>query len=170
MAYRNNHDKSGYSFEIGQKAEDIFMRLAERREYIIRKATQQEEFDHIDYVMTKNNQKVSVDVKARKRISRSDSEQNDFLVWVEWKNVQGKAGWLYGKADLIAFEQEHDYLIASRNQLAILCEKLVDQKTIAEHAHAALNKIYQRQGRKDKLSLVRVLDIEENIKTIRWKK
>lgn len=170
MAFRNKLDKTGYSFEIGQKAEDMFMALAKKREYIIREANQQEEFDHIDYVMVKNNQKITVDVKARKRISRSDAEQNDFLVWVEWKNVQGKNGWLHGKADLIAFEQEHDYLIVSRNQLAILCEKLVDFKTIAESPHAALNKIYQRNGRKDKLSLIRISDIESGIRGVRWNK
>lgn len=170
MAYRNRLDKTGYSYEIGKKAEDVFMALAKKREYIIREATQQEEFDHVDYVMVKNNQKVKVDVKARKRISRSDSDANDFLVWVEWKNVQGKNGWLHGKADLIAFEQEHNYLIVSRNQLVILCEKLVNFEAKAESPHAALNKIYQRNGRKDQLSLVRIIDIEEGIRSVRWNK
>jgi hypothetical protein len=171
MAHRNKFDKTGNSFEIGKRAEDVFMVLAQRREYIIRESTDAEDkFDHIEYVMTKNNQKISVDVKARKKISRRDLDQNDFLVWVEWKNVIGKKGWLYGKADLIAFEQEHDYLIVSRNQLALLCERLVDQKTIAESPHSALNKIYQREGRKDKLSLIRISDIENNIKSLRWKK
>lgn len=170
MAYRNKYDKTGHAFEMGKMAEDVFMALAEKREYIIRKATQQEEFDHIDYVMSKNNQKVSVDVKARKKISRKDHEQNDHLVWVEWKNVNGNVGWLHGKADLIAFEQEHDYLIASRNQLAILCERLVDKNIRAESPHAALHRIYQRFGRKDQLSLIRISEIEENIKSVRWKK
>lgn len=168
--YRNRFDRTGQCSEDGKKAEDLFAKLASQREFLVRDATEQEQFDHIDYVMQKHNQKTTVDVKARKKLSRSSTEYNDNMVWVEWKNVRGKNGWLHGKADLIAFEQESHYLIMSRNQLAMLCEKLVDKNIKAEDPRSALNRVYTRQGRKDLVSLVRISDIEENIKTVRWKK
>lgn len=170
MAHKNRYDATGIAFDIGKRAEDIFVILAKKRDYIVRKSTQEEEFQHIDYVMTKNNQKISVDVKGKKKISRSDIFADDDLVWVEWKNVNGKNGWLHGKADLIAFEQEDHFLIGSRNQLAILCSKLVDFNRRVDKPYEALNAIYQRAGRKDNVSLVRVKDIESGIRTIRWKK
>jgi len=168
--YRNKFDTTGICSEDGEKAENIFVALAKKRDFLIRKATQQEQYDHIDYVLLKDKQKISVDVKARKKLSRSSSDYNDHMVWVEWKNVQGKAGWLYGKAELIAFEQEKHFIILSRKHLADLCEKLVDKTCIAESSYSALNKVYTRHGRKDQLSLIRISDIEEGIRTVHWNK
>ena len=65
----------------------------------------------------------SVDVKAPKRVRRSDPRPSSEIMWVETKNVRGKPGWVHGKADLIAQEIEgRGFLVLSRPALARFAE------------------------------------------------
>ena len=65
----------------------------------------------------------SVDVKAAKRVRRSDARASSEIMWVETKNVRGKPGWVYGKARLIAQEVPGiGFLLLDRESLAKLAE------------------------------------------------
>ena len=167
MLNKNKFDSSGKAFEMGQNAEKSFSSLAEARGFQITKSSFNDEMNHIDfYLKSPEGIEVSVDVKSRKKINRADSSVNDDLTWIEFKNVQGRNGWLYGKADFICFEREQDFVMVNRQSLAKLCEKLVDTSLINVHNSMPLYTGYQRKNRKDLLSLIKITDIIDNIKHI----
>jgi hypothetical protein len=105
-----------------------------------------------------------VDVKSRKKVKRADDKFNDELVWIEFANVQGRKGWLYGSSDIVAFERESDFLLVGRKPLAKLCERLCDLSQLNIAASMPLYTGYQRKGRKDLLSLIKITDIINEIK------
>ena len=102
-----------------------------------------EQFSHVDYVTDIGK----IDVKARKRVSRTDEDVQDELVWLEFKNVQGKQGWIYGKADIIAFEREEDFLLVKRDDLAKLGEDLCDLDDRVTKGYEALQRL-PKKGKK----------------------
>jgi len=119
-----------YALELkhGEEAEETFAELAELNGYIVEESTNYSNIvEHIDfYLVSKRGlADFSVDVKARKKSRRNDTWYDDQMVWIEFHNVAGKKGWLYGEADKIAFERNNDFVIVPREALAKLCEKIV---------------------------------------------
>lgn len=169
MEYRNSLDKSGECSKNGKIAEDAFLALVKRKNCKFRKATIQEQFDHIDYILNTNNTDIAFDVKAMKKVSRSSNKVSNDLVWVEFQNVSGKNGWLYGKSQCIVFEREKDFVIVSRKSLLEFCEKNVEKKKVY-NSHEAIYKIYTREGRKDIISMIRMDDLLKQLEPIFWKK
>jgi hypothetical protein len=105
-----------------------------------------------------------IDVKARKKIKRKDTATNDSFIWVEFTSVNGSKGWLYGKSEFIAFETEDNFLVVRRSALASLCERLCNTKELNQHgSKPPLYVGYQRYGRKDLVSLIKLEDILENL-------
>tara|TARA_R110002020_G_scaffold401255_3_gene611479 strand:+ start:630 stop:1124 length:495 start_codon:yes stop_codon:yes gene_type:complete len=117
--------------------------------------------DHIDVIIyNKKDERHTADIKSRKRISRSGDKQSAWT-WVEFTNVMGKVGWLYGKADYVIFEMDEGWLFVKLEKLKNLSEKLVDTETIVDTARAAKYKLYQRAGRKDRISLIEIDEIKK---------
>ena len=143
------------SWKRGQGVEAMFAKLLNERAIEAREADLREQFSHVDYVTDFGK----IDVKARKRVARKDDDVQDELVWLEFKNVQGKFGWLYGKADWIAFEREDDFVLVKRSDLALMGEKLCAVGDRVSTGKDALYKGYQRRGRKDLLSIVKMSDV-----------
>ena len=171
MAYRNKYDQTGDSFQLGLDAESAFVAAAQKEGMRVEKSSKRDEFKHIDfYIHTPSNLKFSVEVKSRKKIKRNDDKVNDEFLWVEFKNVQGLRGWLYGSADLVAFERENDFVLVNRKLLARLCEKLCDLTKINVDVKMPLYTGYQRRGRLDLVSLIKMSDILTNIKYSVFKK
>jgi len=165
MAHKNKYDTTGSAFDMGEKAESIFVSTMKKHNFSIKSASREEEFKHIDFhVTSEKGSPFSVEVKSRKKIKRSDDKANDELVWVEFKNVRGMRGWLYGSADLIAFEREFDFLLVSRKLLARMCEKLCDLSKINVNTKMPLYTGYQRRDRDDLVSLIKMSDILFNLK------
>lgn len=170
MGYRNSFDYSGQNQISGETAENIFESLAKKRNLKVKKASFSQQLAHIDFILVdKNDATHLIDVKARKKTSRSSSEFSDDLVWIELKNVQGNSGWLYGTSDFIAFEREDDFVIVPRKNLTILCDRLIS-KDVVEKSTEALYKLYTRKGRKDLLSIIKMSDILNGTKTQIWQK
>jgi hypothetical protein len=169
MAYRNSLDRSGECSKNGKNAENAFLALVKTKKCEVREATLKEQFDHIDYVITKDNTEIAFDVKAMKKISRASNKFSSDLVWVEFKNVSGKDGWLYGKSQYIAFERENDYVIVYRKKLLDFCEKNVKREKVF-YSRDALYKMYTRDGRKDVISIIQMNDLIEKLDPTFWKK
>lgn len=171
--YVNKRDSNGSAL-IGQMGEDIFQSTMEKKTHlIIKKANyKQQTQEHWDYSLEGNGKKLTVDVKAMKRVGRWDGKQQSDLIWIEIQSVSEKIkkGWLYGKADVIAFQNEDGFLFVSRRKLANLCEKLVgyDPKTVTVDdckKTKGLYKLYNRRDRKDILTMIKkedILGIEHN--------
>ena len=99
---------------------------------------------------------VRYDVKMLKRKNRG-AEQDENIHWVELKNVNGEQGWLYGQADFFAFELEDYWVIVSRKELQGFIEKKCVEKTWSRTPR--LYSLYQRDGRKDVITLVKSIDL-----------
>jgi hypothetical protein len=166
---RNKFDKKD-SLELGEHAENLFIVLAVRLGWKVSASSSEENInEHWDYLIEKEEAAFKVEVKSKKRIQRSeDKSQNDFI-WVEIRNVRGETGWLFGQADLIAFEKEKTFLIVKKPDLLKTVNKKVDLVAKVKNPKDAIYKIYKREGRKDKLTLLPMTDIEE-IKFMEWKK
>lgn len=165
---RNKFDKKD-SLELGEHAEDLFILTAVKSDWKVSASTQTENIDeHWDFLIEKGEHQYKVEVKSRKRINRKDEGgQNDF-VWVELQNVRGKVGWLFGRADLIAFEKRDTFIFVKRLDLLALVNKKVNLVAKVRDPKDALYKIYRRDGRKDKLTLLLFSDIE-SILFFDWK-
>lgn len=166
---RNKFDRKD-SLELGEHAENLFILLAVRLGWKVSASSRDENINaHWDYLIEKDEASFKVEVKSKKRIQRNeDNSQNDFI-WVEIRNVRGETGWLFGQADLIAFEKEKTFLIVKKPDLLKTVNKKVDLVAKVKNPKDAIYKIYKREGRKDKLTLLPMNDIEE-IKFMEWKK
>ncbi len=167
---RNKYDKKD-SLELGEHAENLFIVLAVRMGWKVSASSKEENInEHWDYLIEKDNSVFKVEVKSKKRITRGDKGTQQDLTWIELHGVRPKdTGWLFGKADLIAFEKEKSFLIVKKPDLLKTVNKKVDLVAKVKKPEDAVYKIYKREGRKDKLTLLPMNDIEE-IKFMEWKK
>lgn len=166
---KNRFDKKD-SLELGDSAEELFILMAVRLGWKISASSKEQNIDeHWDYLIEKEEQQFKVEVKAEKRIQRSDNGSQADFTWVELRNVRGKVGWLFGKADLIAFEKEKTFFFVKRLELLSVVNQKVNLVAKVKSAKDALYKIYTREGRKDKLTLLPTHDIEP-ILFMEWKK
>jgi|TARA_R110000824_G_scaffold356208_2_gene543412 hypothetical protein len=153
------------SIKEGEQGEKRFKNIIESFGLLAREASFKENVhDHIDFFVNGETEKLkdfkfSVDVKARKRKSRGSDRYDDEYTWIEFKNVQGKKGWLYGKADKIAFEVEDGFLMIDREELVKWCEEKVDFKKSVRTAASATYKVYTRKGRDDLITRIKTEDI-----------
>lgn len=157
---RNKHDKKD-SLELGQGAESRFVSVAQRNGWAVVEASKAGNIeDHYDYVISKNDLQFKVDVKSRKRVSRKVETVQDEFIWVEFRTVRDTKGWLFGNADLIAFEVQGGFKIVERKALVQVVNKLVKIHVKVDAPEAALYKVYTRPGRPDEITLLKASDLD----------
>ena len=133
----------------------------------VRKASRYEErVQHIDRWMgdkrwrpnknqtMRDKPQISVEIKAMKRISRSSDEPQSEWLWVEFKNVSGGSGWLYGDATLLATEVEEGFYLLYLKSLRSWAEHKVNRKEKVTNPNHAYYKSYSRRNRDDEMSLI----------------
>ena len=153
------------SWDRGQKLEDEFFELVKMRDPNARRATSKEQYRHIDFVTYFG----SIDVKSKKRIGRADGNEQDTIVWLEYKNVQGKEGWLVSMVDILAFERDDDFILVRRKALHEMANSLCNLNDTVDKSSDALYKGYTRKGREDLITQVKMSDIM-NIEHRVWRK
>ena len=99
------------------------------------------------------------DVKGMKKKNRYDKNFQDDVAWVEGTNVRGNPGWLKGKADYISFERNNYWLIVDRESLLEFVNKKLKENNFEKGK--GIYKVYQREGRLDKITMVPFEDIEK---------
>lgn len=159
---------------------ELFRNLLKAKGWNFRDATADEDMhDHIDGHVTicdrgKAMAGFSVDLKGDKYTSRANQGRDDCLCqYVEFLNVNGNKGWLFGKADYIAVlneEQDGFYLIKMK-ELVTFCANLfgvdfslsVDKIARAlttigceknlwtSNVENAMHKLYHRRDRLDEI-------------------
>jgi len=158
----------------GQESEEKFSQLAKLRGFLVEPAVGMEQFDHIDFHLTSEEEDgtmtAMVDVKARKRINRSDDDFNDEWLWIEFKNVSGKMGWIHGVADFIAFETKNSFILSYRKELCDWCLEHVDQKNAVYSAEEAEYTVYSRKGKQDLIARIHIEDVIRLPHSQVWKK
>lgn len=116
---------------------------------LIRWATWSEDVnEHWDGLFVINGQEVKVDIKAHKSKNRGDAPSQTHT-WVELLNVNAKPGWLLGKADIIAFEYNDQWILCDRLKLA-----KNTLATLSLDFGKSEGQLYRRYQRRDVLVLV----------------
>lgn len=158
---KNKFDRNGECLAMGMSAEKMLVAIAEHKGCTVRKASKNDDMRrHIDYFLTTPaGKEVSIDVKAMKKTSRKDNEVQDTWIWIEFKNVRGNDGWLYGDADSICFEMKEHFMFVNRQELIKLCKQVVDMNSSVSQAYLAKRKLYTRRGREDLLTQIHINDI-----------
>ena len=152
------------SWQRGQDLEDYFFKLVLKRDKNARRATRSEQFKHIDFVTSFG----TIDVKAKKRLNRHSGTLQSERIWLEYKNVQGKDGWLVSGVDIIAFERDDDFILAHRKDIKELADKLCDITNLVTDKTDVLYNGYTRKGRQDLLTITMNDLMKLNYKL--WKK
>ncbi len=158
------------SLALGRRAEELFVTAAQRQGWRATHAPKEADIhEHWDFEIVKDGYRRKVEVKAMKREKRTDETMSGEWVWIEFRNVRGEAGWLFGKANWIAFETENSFVIVDRHDLYQLVRRVVDRQAKVESAREAKYKTYTRKGRPDQIAQVRMEDIRK-IKINEWEK
>ena len=168
---KNKYDKTGECIQTGLGAEQLFDQIAESKSLEIKNAKRRENIHkHIDKYVTDETGTWSVDIKARKKTRRSDDNAQDDWIWIEFQNVRGNAGWLYGEADHIAFETQDNFVIVNRDSLIKYVEGAVDMGKSVKYSGEAKYKTYRRANRNDLLTMVELSEIKNNCEYFIWEK
>ena len=171
ITQKNKYDKTGECLQTGLGAEQIFDRIAKLKCFEVRNAKRRENMQkHIDKYITDDVGTWSVDIKARKKTRRSDDKAQDDWIWIEFQNVRGNAGWLYGEADQIAFETQDNFVIVDRDSLIKYVEDAVDMGKSVKYSGEAKYKTYRRANRNDLLTMVELSEIKKNCEYFIWEK
>ncbi len=159
---RNHFDKKD-SLELGERAEACFAEIARRSGWKVSASSKAENIDeHWDFHIVNGEENSKVEVKSAKRVHRNDDGIQFKFTWVEIHGVRpNDTGWLFGKANLIAIEKQYSFILVKRLDLLSLVNKNVNFVANVPDPQKALYKIYRRDGRKDKLTLLTVSDIED---------
>ena len=102
MSTKVSKSRRAYSGATGRMAEVRFVRAARNKGLLVTKSSHTEDIhQHIDYwlAMNADGNRWGVDVKGNNLPDE---------IWVEFKNVRGNDGWLYGGASIIAFDMPED--------------------------------------------------------------
>ena len=168
---KNKYDKTGECLQSGLGAEQLFDKIAASKHLEIKNAKRRDNIQkHIDKYVTDDVGTWSVDIKARKKTRRSDNNAQDDWIWIEFQNVRGNTGWLYGEADYIAFETQDNFAIVKKDSLIEYVEGAVDMGKSVKYSGEAKYKTYRRAGRNDLLTMVELSEIKNNCKYSIWEK
>jgi hypothetical protein len=125
-----------------------------------RGSTKEDVEDHIDFWWNSPRKgKIGIDVKGVKKNSRNDNTCDDTIHWLELKNVQGKDGWLYGKAVYIAFRTFSDILFVKRDRLLSFALECIKNKAIVNYNPNECYTPYRRKDRDDLIIKVKTSDL-----------
>jgi len=142
------------SGEMGKNAEKSFVSCMKANGRKIKPSTREQDiFEHWDFLL---NDEHRIEVKGRKRLHRHATSVSDDIIYVEFRNVRGDNGWIYGKADFIALERPDGFLIVQRIALMRMAETLVQNQW---STRPTLYKKYRRHDRPDEC--VTVLSIND---------
>lgn len=147
-----------------------FIDLAKSKGYIVKKPTAQQFKKFINFVVVGkgkdgNPESASLSLKNLK------NDKKVKWLWVEIKNHEGNPGWLYGDADFIVFELPEEFLFISRKSLIEHIHSSIDHSLpLVQNTWEAKYKLYQRQGKLDQITQVKLSSLMSLKGNYTWKK
>ena len=149
-----SQNRRKYSSATGRVAEVRFIRAAKQLGFQVTKGTRKDDMHlHVDYWLAHSgNSKWGVDVKGNNLPDE---------IWCEFKNVAGNPGWMYGGAEIIAFDmpEEGGFSVVQREELRDYCEMTVEDVFVSSKREAYKKK-YTRKDRADVITKLNLLDIK----------
>lgn len=155
--------------QMGLRAETLFQTICESKQLSCRPATRYENtVRHFDFVvrpwtfLSLPQNSARVEVKAIK-CPRRGAHPDPTLIYVELQGVLGHKGWVFGDADIVAFEQPNDsFLIVKREDLARKANELAKSASFASRS-GVKGTLWNRPGRQD---VVLCLDRDTHVKVL----
>ena len=117
---------------------------------------------HFDFVVKHRDSYFRVDVKSMKS-KRMGGQPDPNIIFVEFRNVSGGPGWIYGSADYIAFDMISHFMMVRRDDLLKLSEKMA-KNTPKVNQSGVLHTRYSRIDRDDEIFVLSVKDVYRNMK------
>ena len=149
-----SQNRRKYSSATGRVAEVRFIRAAKQLGFQVTKGTRKDDMHlHIDYWLAHSGTSTwGVDVKGNNLPDE---------IWCEFKNVAGNPGWMYGGAEIIAFDmpEEGGFSVVQREELRDYCEMTVEDVFVS-NKRDAYKKKYTRKDRADVITKLNLLDIK----------
>lgn len=131
----------------------------------VEKSTASEDrYDHIDFWWDSPKKgRIGVDVKGIKKNSRNDKKPDDSIQWLELQGVTGHPGWLYGKAEYIAFMTFTKIIFVKRRVLLTFALESIKNKEVVYDTPKECYVPYKRKkwGRDDLAFKARTEDLEK---------
>ena len=152
MVSRQLSDKIREYFEKGLEDEQFIMEATESTfgGKCYKATDKQDMYEHIDFFWeTPKGETIGIDAKGIKKNKQKDKKKDDSIHWVEIQNVNGRLGWLYGKAKYIAFRTFTDIIYVKLSTLQKFVEDKIHGKTLVYQNPSECYIPYQRFGRKD---------------------
>ena len=89
-------------------------------------------------------------------------DPNTTEIWVEFKNVRGDKGWLFGDAEWIAFDMPEvcGFVVVDRVDLKDWCRDNIDFSALVDKADA-YRRCYSRKDREDLITKLVLGDLQE---------
>lgn len=136
-----------------------FINFAQKKGYLVKKPTQSQFNRYVNFILSgKGKDGNPQEVKISLKQNSSQKKQN--WLWVEIKNSKGKPGWLYGESDFIVFELNDRYLFISRKSLLDHVNSCVNfSLPLVQNSWEGKYKIFQRQGKLDQITQVKLSSI-----------
>ena len=145
--------------EEGKRAEQRFEHLLKLNKYEIVPTSEGDDyFDRIDVAIKQNNDYILIDVKAARRISRSDSAVQQKYTWLELH----KGGSLFsGKSTHFAFELIEGFVLVDKEAVrTFILNSFNSNQHRVEQSTQAFMKPYRRKGRfAEWITLVNIEDL-----------
>lgn len=138
-------------FQIFKKQERELATLLREHGKVYLSTLQEDMIGHYDFMHGGKK----VDVKALKKLNRFDGQPQEDIHYVELTNVRGDTGWLYGEADYFAFEAFKFWSFVEREAL----QAFVKEYCTETSPHKSMYKLFTREGKKDIITQVKMLDI-----------
>lgn len=147
-----NQDIISEYIKTFKKSEDDFAKCIQKFGNVIASNDKENMREHWDVKL-----ELKFDVKAIRKINRYDQTPDENIHWVELKNINAENGWLYGGADIFAFETNDYWILVPKGKLQkFISEKCSDKQKCEK---PELYKLYTRNARKDIITLVKTIDL-----------
>jgi len=157
-----NGSEKGYRSEM-QFGKELWMRFGVQP---VKSSRDEDIKSHWDWKV----QDFKYDVKSKAAIRRGEDSSQRYI-WIEFTNVRGRKGWLFGEADALAFDRGKYWMIVNRQRLVDVLSSKLDWETIFETGSEKEPwKMYQRLNRQDGVMLVPVLTLLECEPQTWWKR
>lgn len=166
-----NQFTTDFSLSQGRSAENVFIAMAKSKGYTVTLANpHQERVEHWDVRLEKSGSpSLTVEIKSAKSfpiLHKGERTKNFFLL--ENKGVSGHDGWLWGKANVVAFEAENGFYIVPRKTLVEIFQKKCAKEWV-DRREFMLYKTYGRRDRQDEVSAILISDVTATRNFSFWK-
>ena len=163
----------------------FFQELIRKKGWKYQSASKHEDMhEHVDCHVTIMNgstavRSVSIDLKGTKYNSRQNEGKVECMCqYIEFMNVRGDRGWLFGKSEYIAIlnETEDQFYLIERKALIAFCEDLfgikltgdikeIEKKLFAvdrwvQKSYQSHHKLYRRYKRQDIVTQIDMNDVK----------